>query len=379
MKLAFIIYNFNLGGTEKSLMNLLNHINDDHIVIFTVNNDGKLFNEFKAKFKVKNIILDFDPIANSRLNCIICLLKKFKIFKSVKLAFNYITRNWIEIMKMSIVNKDDYKSFDIAVAYAGPHSLLTTFLVSFLDAKTKIQWIHFDLNRIFHIKKLNNELYKKIDFFYCVSSDVKNSFEKFYPAYQRQVKVFHNLINENDLIISSQEDIKPYYRDRKYLLSVSRLTEEKGILDFVEYFKMISDILPNIYWYVIGDGPLKMDLINKINKLGLESKVYLLGELVNPYPYFRNCFIYVQPSKYEGYSVSVLEAKVFSKPLICTLFSGLKEQIKDYTAPIFIINFEKEQLKNDLINFIASCKDSNIELFIKKNSKINFIKLIDLQ
>ena len=376
MKLAFILYNFNLGGTEKSLLNLLNNIDDKDIVIFYVNNDGALFNHFNKRYIIKKIFLNYNPTTNSRLDSIICLIREFKFLTALRLTINFITRNWNEIIKKSIIDNDDYKSFDIAVAYAGPHTLLTSFLVSFVEAETKIQWIHFDLNRIFHIQKVNNALYRKIDFFFCVSKDVQNSFCKFYPIYKKKVRVFHNLINENDIIISSQENLNFHYHKSKYILTVSRLTEEKGLLDFVDNFKMISDSIPDINWYIIGDGPLKNDLLFKIKKLGLDFKVYLLGELENPYPYFRNCFIYLQPSKYEGYSVSVLEAKVFNKPLICTLFSGLNEQLKGYTAPTFIINFDNEHLLDDLIHFIECCEETNIDLVLKNNSKINFRKLL---
>ena len=61
----------------------------------------------------------------------------------------------------------------------------------------------------------------------------------------------------------------------------------------------------------------------------LSGSFIFLGGLDNPYPYFRECDVYVQPSRYEGYCITVAEARVFRKPIIATDFDGAREQLCD--------------------------------------------------
>ncbi len=54
-----------------------------------------------------------------------------------------------------------------------------------------------------------------------------------------------------------------------------------------------------------------------------------IGIRMNPYPYFKNCDIYVQTSRHEGYVTTVTEAKIFNRPIVCTDVSGAREQLVD--------------------------------------------------
>ena len=56
---------------------------------------------------------------------------------------------------------------------------------------------------------------------------------------------------------------------------------------------------------------------------------FLLGERENPYPYFKNCDVYVQPSRFEGKSIAVDEAKCFARPIVVTDFGTVRDQIGD--------------------------------------------------
>ena len=56
----------------------------------------------------------------------------------------------------------------------------------------------------------------------------------------------------------------------------------------------------------------------------------------NPYPYFKYCDIYVQPSRFEGYCITVAEARVFRKPIVATDFDGAREQLKDNETGVIV-------------------------------------------
>ena len=57
--------------------------------------------------------------------------------------------------------------------------------------------------------------------------------------------------------------------------------------------------------------------------------VRLLGKKENPYPYMKACDIYVQPSRYEGSPMTVLEAKALGRPVILTAFPTASSVVTD--------------------------------------------------
>ena len=70
-------------------------------------------------------------------------------------------------------------------------------------------------------------------------------------------------------------------------------------------------------------------MANEIKREGIEDCFYLLGIRRNPYPYFKNCDIYVQTSMHEGYATTVTEAKALYRPIVTTDVSGVREQLID--------------------------------------------------
>jgi glycosyltransferase involved in cell wall biosynthesis len=83
----------------------------------------------------------------------------------------------------------------------------------------------------------------------------------------------------------------------------------------------------NCYVRRVGVTLAKPDK-QKIAEAGIESHVILLGKKENPYPYIKRCDLYLQPSRYEGKSVSVREAQILCKPVIITDYPTASSQIK---------------------------------------------------
>ena len=85
----------------------------------------------------------------------------------------------------------------------------------------------------------------------------------------------------------------------------------------------------------------------------MEEHVMLLGKKSNPYPYIKACDVYVQPSRYEGKCVSVIEAQSLHKPVIITNYPTAKSQLKDgYDGVIVPLENDKcaQGIYNSLIN-----------------------------
>jgi glycosyltransferase involved in cell wall biosynthesis len=111
------------------------------------------------------------------------------------------------------------------------------------------------------------------------------------------------------------------------LLSVGRLSKQKGFDLAVEIFERLQAKGYLLEWTIIGEGSERPRLEQMIAERKLEG-FHLVGLKENPYPYFADCDIYVQPSRYEGYCITLAEARMFAKPSVVTDFAGAREQLK---------------------------------------------------
>ena len=74
---------------------------------------------------------------------------------------------------------------------------------------------------------------------------------------------------------------------------------------------------------------LEDDLFESIKEKGLDENMIFVGIQSNPYPYMKLTDIYVQPSRYEGKSISLDEAKILCKPIVVTNFSTVGDQFEN--------------------------------------------------
>ena len=95
------------------------------------------------------------------------------------------------------------------------------------------------------------------------------------------------------------------------------------------------------------------DNIKKIREEKMENHVILLGKKQNPYPYIKQCDIYVQPSRYEGKAVTVREAQILCKPIIITDFTTAASQLEDGVDGI-IVPMNNKECAQGIINLIKN-------------------------
>ena len=123
-------------------------------------------------------------------------------------------------------------------------------------------------------------------------------------------------------------------------------------------FRVISKLCQMGYdvdYYVVGEGEQHSELENLIGRLNMQEKIHLLGYQSNPYKYLRQCDIYFQPSRFEGFCITLGEAKIFCKPIITTDFAGAREQIENQVTGT-IIPFDEDKMFEALLKMITDPK-----------------------
>jgi len=130
-----------------------------------------------------------------------------------------------------------------------------------------------------------------------------------------------------------REKIRKKYNisnDDKVIIFVGRLNKDKGILDLVEAFNLISakKYSYNIHLFIVGDD--EENLVQKIKKKykSIINKIHFIGFIDNTEEYFAASDIFCLPSYREGFGMSVLEAGSSGLPVIVSDIYGLNDSIK---------------------------------------------------
>ena len=113
----------------------------------------------------------------------------------------------------------------------------------------------------------------------------------------------------------------------------------------------------NIKWFIIGygSGEIETEIKRNAEKEGVSDYVVLLGKQNNPYPYVSACDVYVQPSRYEGKSITVREAQILCKPVVVTNYPTAASQVKDGVDGV-IVPLDIEECAAGMSAFISDKK-----------------------
>jgi CDP-glycerol glycerophosphotransferase len=118
------------------------------------------------------------------------------------------------------------------------------------------------------------------------------------------------------------EDLEPWLIGGRTFIAVGRLSSEKDHLKLLNAFAALLPDQPGTKLLIIGDGPLRQMLDNRIKKLGLESSVHLAGHRSNAFPAMRASMCLVLPSNHEGQPMVLLEALTLGTKIIATDIPG---------------------------------------------------------
>lgn len=218
-------------------------------------------------------------------------------------------------------------TYDLAISFLTPHRIVTEKV----KAKKKIAWIHTDYTRVWVDAEEELKVWQKYDYVASISSDVTNTFLQVFPSLAPKIVEIENILSPKFVRKRAElEDTDKEFRqtDKISLLSIGRYSEQKNYDNVPDICKrLIGKTKLNIKWYIIGYGGNEALIRQKIKEAGMEEHVILLGKRSNPYPYIKACDIYVQPSRYEGKSVTVREAQMLCKPVMVTNYPTAPSQI----------------------------------------------------
>lgn len=379
-KILFVINNLNCGGAEKALISLLETIDYSKLDV-----DLLLFKQegiFMSKIPSQvNLLMEpenykyFDMsvkkavkglIKKGKFNIALARILSLYVFKTEKSRVVVEQKVW-KYLSMAFTKLDT--EYDVAIGYLEKNPIY--FCVDKVKAKKKIGWIHNDYEKLGMDKKIDNKYFSKLDYVFTVSEECLKVLKMVFPQYDRKFRLMHNIVSEKTIKKLALEEISDIDFNNKNIniISVGRLNYQKGFELAIEACSILKEKGYKIKWNIVGEGEERSNLENLINKFELEENFNLLGIRENPYPYIKKSDIYVQPSRFEGKSIAIDEAKILNKPIVVTNFSTAKDQIINNKNGI-ITEMNSKSLANEIERIICDEKLKKKIILNLSNEKI---------
>ena len=358
----------NVGGVEKSLVSLLSVLPREKydIHVGLVRQEGGLLAYLPSDVtihQISDIQKHWDELKNPPLQSIKTYIHLGRLIKALLALIVYLMckiqgsfMRWTQYILKETKGLEDI--FDLAVAYAGPSSDIDYYICHKIQAKKKIGWIHFDISRSGIDIKMIQKLYGQYERIFVVSETGKQIFDQTFLQFKDKTEVFYNVVSPSQIweLATSGESFQDDYKGVQ-ILTVGRISQEKGQFVAIQALKYLKDKGYHVRWYFIGEGSDLEHCKNEVDRLGLSKDVVFLGTKTNPYAYMRDCDIYMQPSRHEGFCITLAEALCFGNPIVATDFTGAREQLKERENG-FVVGMSAENITEGIEKALTSPKIS---------------------
>lgn len=349
-KVLIVMTSLYNGGAERSLVNLLNEFPKDkyEIDLLLFKREGMFIEQVPDYVRIIDTPNDLKRVYSSLKN--LNLLTIWKIIANI--ISNICTSNsrekrgfrWKYFYSHRIGKLE--KHYDVALAYISGEVLY--YVNEKVNAKKKIVWIHNDYRSAQHPRKYDYSHLKNMSAIVSISDSCVNILKEEFPEFEKKIFMLENITSSNNIINRAQEFIPEEFSSNQHnLLSIGRLHEQKGFDIAINAAEIMKKRKINFKWFIIGNGELKQKLEQQVIQKGVQDCFIFLGTRENPYPYISNCSVFIQPSRYEGKSVVLDEAKILGVPIVATAYPTINDQLKDNLEGI-IVPMSPEGLANGL-------------------------------
>lgn len=222
----------------------------------------------------------------------------------------------------------------------------------------------------------------------CVSDAIRKKYidQLHYP--ERKLLVVHNGVDSNVYHKMVGRDIRKNYNipsDTVVLLCVARLSAEKGLKYLISGFSSAIKFSQNCILLIVGDGPLRNQLIHQVESLLMSEHVFFVGFQEDVKPFLNESDIFILTSKTEGLPLTLLEAMAFKLPCIASSVGGVPEIIEDGKNGILVEPGNIDQISSAIQCLVNNADirkiygDASCELVVKNfNIDTNMKRILDV-
>ena len=333
-KVLFITQALWLGGIETALVNLLNHLDYEKFDVTCLITEDYQNMADQITDKCRLIVADRrhtvsfrEPYRHARLYGLLeepqhgGALRRL-IWHGLRLGCRGPEmRLYASYIRQQLAGEH----FDTCVIYS---DRMAEIAVRAVDADRFLMFYHnADIGKAYH----DTYGYRASEKIIAVSQSQCEKLKQLRPAFANKMIAIANYVDVDSVLArAAQPGEDPLFpHDGIHLVSCGRLAHQKGFDIAVEACaNLVKGGHTDLHWYILGVGPLKAQLEQLAKDHGVQDHFHLIGSRNNPFPYMMGADLYVQPSRTEGYSLSILEARVLACPTVAT-FGAAGEQLEN--------------------------------------------------
>ena len=369
--ILFVIPTLRMGGAEKSLVSLLKALDPNRVNVdlFLFEAGGVLqpeipqwVNIIEADTVTRGVMLELryylkDMLKEGHIKAALdrlALTLRSKVAKKPYFGWDMVQKHIPRLQK----------AYDVAIGFL--EGVPDFFVLDKVDAARKIGWIHSDLSWK-DMPWKEREYYKKLDCLVTISDVCRDGFLKRIPEVADRMVILENIVLAEDVLKKAQEAPEDQWEQKNvtHIVSVGRLDHHKGMDIGARAAKALADRKIPICWHVYGQGIMHDEIQRYVEENQLQGIFVLEGLRKNPYPYMKHGDILVQPSRLEGKSLVLDEAKILGKAIVVTNYPSVTDQITHGETGI-ITGMEPESIADGVEQLI---KDSQLKAKLENNAR----------
>ena len=370
-RILFVIMHLEMGGAEKSLVNLLNEISADdfEVDLLLIKRQGVLLKQVPDWVNIIETPYELSCLFGGSINH----------FKGATLAARRILgtlcakitqkRNqricwrWQKFYSKAIPCLE--KKYDVSVAYLPDESMY--YVAEKISAARKVCWIHTDLIESDAYIEQFHHYFRYFDQIVTVSQGCVSSICSSCNEVIGKVQYLPNIVSSRYIRLKAKEEDVAKPSNRSFLIvSVGRLEHVKGFDMAIKAAAILRKRHVDFCWRIIGDGSEREQLQKLITQSGLEESVFLMGLKENPYPYISCSDLVVQSSRFEGKSIALDEAKILGIPILATNYATVKDQVAPEEG--WIVEMNPEAIADGIAYVIENTAErKNIKRYLQEH------------
>ena len=386
--IIFVMPTLRMGGAERALVSLLKTLDPKRVKVdlFLFERGGVLEKEVPSWVK----IIQSDPIVRDmtlelrnylgellRHRKLSAAITRLKITAMARRRKNYFSWGAIEKYIPSVPGH-----YDVAVGFL--EGFTDFFVVDKVNADRKIGWIHTDMSgKIFNKQEM--AYYRKLDMLATISEKCRTAFitRSEYPG--ERMRVIENIVLPQEILHKADETVDEMWDSSKvHIVSVGRLEYLKGMDIAAKTALILKENGCDFVWHIYGRGLMREEISQYVKQNNLSDCFILEGQRPNPYPYMKKADIIVQPSRREGKSLVLDEAKILGKAIVVTNYPSVTDQITDRKTGI-IVEITPEAIAEGLELLMTDTKlksdlENNCRRELNQSGRVvdQFYKLADI-
>ena len=362
-KILFIINNLHCGGAENALVSLLQVFDYERydVDLLLMKNEGVFLKKLPSQvhllpapkeipyfdMSIKAAVLK--SLTGFRLDIILARLVYFFYVKNESVPTIKDQKLWraLRICLPKLPQK-----YDVAISYL--ENIPNCYNVDKVSATKKIAFIRNDYAKLGMDPALDRPYFKQLTALLTVSKSCEAILHNLFSDLPIQIGTMQSVFSLDTIKVMAEEPIQEDFSGIT-IVSVGRLYPQKGFDLAIAACSILVQKGYAIKWYVLGEGNLRNELQQQIDRLHLTENFFLLGQKENPYPYLQKATFYAQTSRFEGKSRATEEAKILQKIILATNFPTVSDQLS-HLENGYIVDLNAEAIAEGIIQLIENKK-----------------------